>query len=123
MDMQDIEALLKSTLGEIEKLLNAKSVVGEPITVEGTTIIPLLSIGFGIGAGAGSGRSAKDPTCEGGGSGTGGGGGVKPVAVVVIGKDGVRVEPLRHGGPGLMDKVGDVVTRAMEKRQEGPKRA
>jgi uncharacterized spore protein YtfJ len=123
MAMQDIEALLKVTLGEIEKLLSAKSVVGEPITVDGTTIIPLLSIGFGIGAGAGSGKSGKDASCEGGGSGTGGGGGVKPVAVVVIDKDGVRVEPLKPGGTGVMDKVGDLVTRVMEKKQDGPKTA
>jgi len=35
--MEDVEKLVKTTLGEIEKVLNTKTVIGEPITVEGTT--------------------------------------------------------------------------------------
>ena len=38
--MEHVENLLKTTLGEIERLLNTRTVVGEPIKVEGTTIIP-----------------------------------------------------------------------------------
>ncbi len=36
--MGDVEKLVKSTLGKIEKVLNTKTVVGDPITVEGRTI-------------------------------------------------------------------------------------
>lgn len=48
--MEVVENLVKTTLGEIEKLLSTKTVVGEPITVSGTTLIPLVSLGFGFGA-------------------------------------------------------------------------
>jgi len=51
-----VENLVKTTLGEIEKVLSTKTVVGEPITVEGATIIPLISIGFAFGAAGGSGK-------------------------------------------------------------------
>jgi uncharacterized spore protein YtfJ len=116
--MEPVENLLKTTLGEIERVLNTKSVVGEPIKIEGTTIIPLVSIGFGFGAGGGSGKDPKNPQSEGSGEGSGGGGGVKPVALVLITKDGVRVEPVRTGAAGVVEKLGDAVSKIVEKRAE-----
>ena len=92
--MDIVESLLKTTLGEIEKVLSTKTVVGDPLVLEGTTLIPLISAGFGFGAGGGSGRGESKQKGEGTGGGTGGGAYVKPVAVVVIDKDGVRVEPV-----------------------------
>ena len=69
--MEYVENLLKTTLGEIERLLTTKTVVGEPIEVEGNTIIPLISIGFGFGAGGGTGKEAKKVETEGYGGGSG----------------------------------------------------
>ncbi len=114
--MEDVENLAKSTAHEMEKLLATKTVVGEPIAVNGTTIIPLVAMGFGFGAG-GTGKSEKGPEGEGTGGGTGGGGGVKPVAVVVIDQNGVRVEPVR-GAPSGLEKIGDAIGKAFQKRQE-----
>jgi uncharacterized spore protein YtfJ len=111
--MEHVENLLKTTLGEIERLLNTKSVVGEPITIEGTTVIPLVSIGFGFGAGGGSGNDPKSPQSQ--GEGSGGGGGVKPVAVVLVNKEGVRVETVR-GTATVIEKLGEAVSTIVEKR-------
>ncbi len=44
------EAVLKD-IGEIERKLNTRTVDGDPITVEHTTLIPLISAGFGLGVG------------------------------------------------------------------------
>lgn len=121
--MEEVEKLLKATLSEIEKVLETRSVVGEPITVEGATIVPLSSIGFGFGAAGGSGKSAKGKGQEGVGGGTAGAGGIKPVAVIVIDKDGVRVEPLKRGVTGTLEKVGDVVAKALDKRGRGAQEA
>ena len=115
--MEDIEKLVKTTLSEIEKLLTTRSVVGEPITVDGNTVIVLSSFGFGFGAGGGSGKDSKTTTREGAGGGTGGGGGIKPVAVVIVGKDGVRVDPFKRGSFAMLEKVGEVVVGAIEKRR------
>lgn len=113
--MEHVESLLKTTLGEIERLLNTKSVVGEPITVDGNTVIPLVSIGFGFGAGGGGGKDPKNPQSEGTGEGSGGGGGVKPVAVVIVNKEGVRVETVR-GTATVVEKLGEAVSKVVEKR-------
>jgi uncharacterized spore protein YtfJ len=107
--MEDVEKLVKTTLGEIEKVLDAKTVVGEPITIEGTILIPLMSVGFGFAAGGGTGKGETKEVMEGGGSGTGGGGGVKPIAVIVIDKDGVRIEPIKGGMATAMEKLSETI--------------
>ncbi|MBM3142743.1 MAG: sporulation protein YtfJ [Chloroflexi bacterium] len=107
--MDDVEKLIKTTLGEIEKVLDAKTVVGEPITIEGTTLIPLMSVGFGFAAGGGAGKGETKETAEGGGSGSGGGGGVKPIAVIVIDKDGVRIEPIKGGMATAIEKLSETI--------------
>jgi uncharacterized spore protein YtfJ len=116
--MEHVENLLKATLAEVERLLNTRTVVGDPITVEGHTLIPLVAIGFGFGGGGGSGKDQKTASREGLGAGSGGGGGVKPVAVIVVNKDGVRVESVRRGAATMVEKVGEAVGKIMEKRGE-----
>lgn len=104
--MKNIESLSGKTVDEIERMLSTKTVVGEPITVDGNTLIPLISVGFGFGVGGGEGTDPKKGAGTGGG--TGAGGGVKPVALVIVNKDGVRVESVKGAAASLLDKVADV---------------
>jgi len=103
--MKDVEGLFKTTVDEIERMLNSKTVVGEPMVVEGNTLIPLISVGFGFGAGGGTGKAKAGE--EGTGGGTGGGGGVKPVALIVINADGVRLEAIKGGAASVLEKVAE----------------
>jgi len=118
VERDDVEKLVKTTLGEIEKVLGSRTVVGDPITVGDSTIIPLLSIGFGFGGagGAGLGESKKG---EGGGEGVAGGGGagggIKPIAIIIIDKDGARIESIKGGMASALEKIGESVPRVMEK--------
>ena len=116
--MEHVENLLKTNLEEIERLLNTKTVVGEPIKVEGVTLIPLISIGFGFGAGGGSGQAQKPGVGEGEGAVTAGGGGIKPVAVVVISDDGVRVESIKGRTANIIEKIGSALGAATRRPQE-----
>lgn len=118
--MEEVENLIKICLGEIERMLTTKTVVGEPMTVEGNTLIPLVSIGFGFGGGGGTGKGPKEKG-EGVGGGTGGGGGIKPVGVIVVNKEGVRIEPIKGTAVSLAEKVADIVGKVMEKREEAKK--
>jgi len=107
--MDDVEKLVKTTLGEIEKVLDSKTVVGEPIVIEGTTLIPLMSVGFGFAAGGGSGKGETKEATEGGGSGSGGGAGVRPIAIIVIDKEGVRIEPIKGGMATAIEKLSETI--------------
>ena len=115
--MKDVENLFTRAIDEIERMLNTKTVVGEPITVDGNTLIPLVSVGFGFGVGGGEGNDPKKGAGSGGG--TGAGGGVKPVALVIINKDGVRVEPVKGGAAALVDKVAEVAGKFATEKASG----
>lgn len=115
--METVETLMKSTFAEVERILSTKSVVAEPIVLDGHTVVPLVSVGFGIGGGGGSGRAPAEKG-EGSGLGVGAGGGVKPVAVIVRGEGQLRVEPIRGAAAGVIERAVDAVARIAEKRSE-----
>lgn len=106
--MDDVEKLLKGTVEELDRLLNAKNVLAAPIEKEGATIIPLVSYGFGFGSGGGSDEKS------GRGAGTGAGGGIKPVGAIVIDKDGARVEGVKGSTTSLIETIGNVAGRAID---------
>ena len=123
--MEGVENLVKTTLGEIEKVLSTRTVVGEPISIQDVTLIPLISIGFGFGAGGGEGKGEAKQKGEGSGGGTGGGAWERPKAIVIIDKEGVRIEPTMGGVSYAMEKAGEaiprMVDRFLEKRGEQKK--
>ena len=117
--MMDVEKLFGTAVNEIERMLNTKTVVGDPITIEGNTLIPLISVGFGFGVGGGEGTDSSK--CAGVGGGTGGGGGVKPLALIVINKDGVRIEPIKGGTASVLEKVAEVVGKVTAEKSGNKK--
>jgi uncharacterized spore protein YtfJ len=107
--MEDVEKLLKSTVEELDRLLNAKNVLGDPIEKEGATVIPIVSYGFGFGAGGNIGPKA------GSGAGTGGGGGIKPVGAIIFDKNGARVEAVKGALSNVAEIIGETAAHAMDK--------
>ena len=113
--MEDLERLIKTTMGEIEKLVNTKTLVGDPIVIGDNTLIPLISVGFGFGAGSNSGINTAKDKGEMSGAGSAGGAGIKPVAVIIINKEGASVEPIMSGVSGALEKLSETAPKAIEK--------
>jgi len=107
--MESAERLLKGTVEELERLLEAKHVLADPIEKDDATIIPMVSYGFGFGAGAG------DDAKRGSGGGTGAGGGIKPRGAIIIDKDGVRVESLKGRMSGVFEAMAECCSHMMER--------
>ncbi len=118
----EVENLVKTALGEIEKVMTTRTVVGEPLKIEGVTLIPLISVGFGFGAAGGQGKGEAKQKGEGTGGGTGGGAWIRPRAVVIIDAQGARVEPIRGGASysaeKILETVPGLVERFLERREE-----
>jgi len=114
--MDTVEKLMKSTVAELEKLLSAKNVLGDPIDRDGGTVIPIVSYGFGFGAGGGSGA-------EGSVNGTGGmagaGGGIRPIGAVIIDANGARVEGIKGSASSLVESVGDTASKLIRSTRRG----
>ncbi|MCU9847452.1 spore germination protein GerW family protein [Defluviimonas sp. WL0024] len=107
--MEDVERLLKGTVEELERLLSAKNVLGDPIEKDGATIIPIVSYGFAFGAGGGADMK------KGQGGGTGGGGGIKPLGAIIIDKEGARVEGVHGAMSTIAQMLGEAASKAIEK--------
>jgi uncharacterized spore protein YtfJ len=108
----DVSGLVEGTVSELARMLDSRQVIGEPLKIGEATLIPLLSMGFGFGAGGGGGN---DRSAGGGGGGGVGGGGVKPIAVIIIDPQGVRLEPIPEAPSGL-GKLAGAIGEALEKR-------
>ncbi len=107
-------ATIRETMENLTRIAATDAVYGKPIKSGGITIIPTAEVLCGMGFGLGSGsynpseedqpvqeqRTAKDETSPEpmSGSGSGGGGGgysfSRPVAVVIVSPEGVRIEPV-----------------------------
>lgn len=84
-----MDSNFKSTVDSLfkgmENFVSSKTVVGEPITINDTIILPLVDVSFGVGAGAS--ESKKENSNVGAGGGGGLGAKISPCAVLII-KDG-----------------------------------
>ena len=87
-------------MGKVTDAASPKAVFGEPIQQGDTTVITASSVNVGLGYGLGGfvldrSGSEHDKRHEVNGGGGGGGGSyARPVAVISIGPDGVKVEPI-----------------------------
>ena len=100
---------VQSLFDGLGSVLSTKTVVGEPVTVGDTTIIPLVDVHFGMGAGSAS-TDAKNKSTAGGGMGVA----MDPCAVRVIRGDVVRVIPVESSQSAfakLIDMVPDIMNR------------
>lgn len=85
---------VEQVMTELVRSASVNAVFGQPVEREGATIIPCSEIAVGLGLGSGSGPVDERGNSTGGGSGAGGGSRGRPVAVIVVTRDGVRVEPI-----------------------------
>lgn len=115
--MEDVEKLLKGTVTELERMLNARNVLGDPIERDGATIIPIVSFGFAFGAGGGQGSKSGQ---QGTGGGTGGGGGIKPLGAIIIDDKGARVEAIKGAMTSVAKVLSEAAARAITDRGAPP---
>ncbi|MBR2766463.1 MAG: GerW family sporulation protein [Blautia sp.] len=101
----DFRETVASLFKGIDSFVAAKSVVGEPIHIGDTIIIPLADVSFGVGAGA----FGKENKNDGGGV----GGRMSPCAVLVIQNGITKVVTIREqdGLTKVLDLVPDIVNR------------
>ena len=119
--MVEVKDLIKKLLEEIHAISKTETVVGEPLQVGDSKIIPIskLSIGFGVGGGNASGAGKGNTKADGSVMLGGAGGGVKvqPVAFIAVDPDGgaqllcldepeaTVIDKLLHVAPELVERL------------------
>ncbi len=91
----------------MDGFLSTKTVVGEPMHVENTIIIPLADVSFGVGAGI----FAKDESKDNGGGGLGGK--IQPSALLIIQDGTTKLVSIHNQGAlnKVMDMVPDIINK------------
>lgn len=103
----DFNSTINQLFKGMDAFLTSKSVVGEPMQVGDTTIIPLCDVNFGVGAGAHGGKRSDT-------AGGGMGGKLSPTAIIVI-KDGVSQIINVNEDKGSLGKVLEMIPTVTEK--------
>jgi len=117
MSENTFNSSMQKLLNGLDGFLSTKSVVGAPITVNDTTILPLVDVSMGVGAGEYAGKAQN--------GGTGGGLGAKMSAsgVLVIRPDGsVRIVSAKNQDSlsKAIDMVPDVIDKVRSMIHKDP---
>ena len=97
----------------MDGFVSSKTVVGEPIHIGETILVPLVDVSFGMGAGAFSGEKKRN-------SGGGIGGKISPSAVLVLQNGVTRMVSVKNQDSisKLLDMIPDFVDKFMKKVEE-----
>ncbi len=105
--------VVNSLLSGMNGFLSSKTVVGEPVDVNGTIIVPFVDVSFGIGAGNFTGDKKEN--------GAGGiGGKVTPSAVLVISNGTTRLVNIKNQDSftKIIDMVPDIMNNFAAKKNK-----
>ncbi len=102
---------LETLFNHLQKFLSTETVIGEPISVGETTLIPIITVTFGCGGGGGGGTDDKG--IGGTGTGVGVGARITPDAILVIKNGEVNMLPIK--GKFGLDKLVEMVPEIVKK--------
>ena len=109
---QTLPNMLENTIAKIREMVDVNSVVGEPITVGDTTIIPVSKVSVGFGGGGSDFAKGNDAF----GGGAGGGVKVQPICFLVVNKDGnVRMMPVPVPANSTPDRIVEMIPDTLDK--------
>ena len=109
-----IEGILGVSMEKIREMVDVNTIIGDAITSpDGTTIIPVSKVSFGFASG---GSDLPKQAAEKFAGGAGAGVTVKPVAFIVITRDGdVKLMELGSSKPSAIEGVIDAIPNVVEK--------
>ena len=105
MDKRPISELMETTMQKIREMIDANTVVGEPITTgDGITLVPVSKVNVGF-AGGGSDFSKKQEPKDAFGGGFGAGVNIIPVAFIVAKGDNIRLLHIEPPAESTLDRL------------------
>lgn len=114
MEKRQISELMETTMQKVREMVDANTIIGQPITTgDGVTLIPVSKVTFGF-AGGGT-DFAKKPGSDAFGGGAGAGVNIIPVAFIVVKNDNVRLLHVSPPGNSTVDRIIDTVPDVIDK--------
>ena len=114
MSEHPINSLMDTSIRKIKELVNANTIIGDPITTpDGTTIIPVSKVTYGFASG-GSDLPTKKDNREYFGGGSGAGVTIQPIGFLTISKGNIKMVPINYY-EGAADRIVGMIPEAFEK--------
>ena len=123
MSDNKIQAILDTTMDKLKAMVNADVITGDPIVVDGLTLIPVSKVAYGIATGGSDFATKSQSGLFGGGSGAGVT--VTPIAFMVINGENVKMMPIYNElttlekavtmAPEIIDKAKEIFSKDKEK--------
>lgn len=109
--------MLETTIQKIRDMVDANTVVGEPITTsDGTTILPVSKISIGLGGGGSDFTSSKAQNGQMPfGGGVGAGVKVTPVCFLVVKDGNVRILTIAEPANSTADRIVEMVPETLDR--------
>lgn len=113
MAESSFNSVVNSLLDGMEGFLSSKTVVGEPVVVKDTILIPFVDVSFGVGAGTF--RGDKKDNGAGGLTGK-----MSPTAVLVVQNNSTRVINIKDTSTvtKIIDMVPEIMNKITAKKEE-----
>lgn len=89
-----VNKIMENTLEKMREMVDVSTIIGDPITTDGTTLIPVSKVSYGFTSGGTDLPSKQNTELFGGGG--GGGISITPVAFIVIQNDKVRMMQINN---------------------------
>jgi len=111
-----ISEVMGLTMQKVKEMIDANTIVGDPIEAGGVTLVPVskISVGFGSG-GSDFGKKRADEDGRSFGGGGGAGITITPVVFLVIANGTVRVLSVESAPTSTADRVIEMVPQVIEK--------
>ena len=111
-----VQDVLRQLAEDMKQFAKTETIFGEPIEIQGNTVIPVckMSIGYGGGGGEGEGTDEKKRGGKGAGAGAGAGVKIEPAALIIAKEGEVSVVGIRAKGSKL-EALLEMIPEAIEK--------
>ena len=113
MSENNIKAIIDVTMEKLRAMVDSDTVLGTPVTVGDTAVIPVSKVAFGLATGGSDFPSKTDKRVFGGGGGAGVS--INPMGVLVISGGNVKFVPINNeitsidrllqAAPEILDKI------------------
>jgi len=111
-----VQDVLRQLAEDMKQFAKTETIFGEPIEIQGNTVIPVckMSIGYGGGGGEAEGTDEKKRGGKGAGAGAGAGVKIEPAALIIAKEGEVSVVGIRAKGSKL-EALLEMIPEAIEK--------
>ncbi len=113
----EITEMIEQLANDLKSYASTSSIFGEPIEIQGATVIPISKMSVGYGGGGGEEGEEASSGDKGGGGGAGGGVKIEPAALIIAQDGEVSVVPIKANDSKLDSLIG-MIPEAVEKFSE-----